>query len=79
MLLQEISGDVRANVSGSTRQEYCHVAPFVPVFIASPSSVFVVVADRIADTCGMSSNRGARASNGRPSISGYVQRRNAGM
>src|SRR5208337_3357534 len=69
MLVEQISGDMRADVPGPTGQENCHVAPFVPVFMASPLS------------CGggMRSTRGARASSARPSISGYVHRRNAGI
>jgi len=33
---EKIGGDVRADVSGRTGQEYRHVAPSVPVFTASP-------------------------------------------
>ena len=63
MLLQQIRGDVRSDVPGPTGQEYCHVAPFVPVFTAVPFSCGVVVG-------GICNRRGARASSGRPSISG---------
>ena len=73
MLLQQIRGDMRANVSGPTGQEYCHVAPFVPVFTAAPFSVVGSLGGGICST------RGARASSGRPSISGYVHRRKAGI
>ena len=38
MLVEQISGDMGADVPGSTGQEYRHVAPFVPVFTASPFS-----------------------------------------
>ena len=31
MLLQQVGGDVRADVSGRSGQEYRHVAPLVPV------------------------------------------------
>src|SRR5207248_114690 len=34
--IQQISGNVRADVSGRTGQEYRHVAPSVPVLTASP-------------------------------------------
>jgi hypothetical protein len=34
--LKEIGGDMRADVSGRSGQEYRHVAPLVPVFTASP-------------------------------------------
>src|SRR5208282_1847809 len=75
ILLQQIRGDMGADVPGPTGQEYCHVAPFVPFFKASPfSRVEVVVLEG-----GICSTRGARASSGRPSISGYVHRRNAGI
>ena len=75
MPLQQIRGDMRADVPGSTGQENCHVAPSVPVVITSPfSSVEVVVV-----AGGICNSRGARASSGRPSISGYVHRRNAGI
>ena len=33
---QQIGGDMRADVSGRSGQEYRHVAPLVPVFTASP-------------------------------------------
>jgi hypothetical protein len=39
MLVEQVSGDMRADVPGSTGQEYRHVAPFVPVFTALPFSV----------------------------------------
>ncbi len=71
MLFEQIGCDMRADVAGATGQEYCHVAPFVPVLILSPSP-FSAAGD-------MCNSRGARASSGRPSISGYVHRRNAGI
>src|ERR1700722_99799 len=64
---QQIGGDVRAYVSGSPGYEYRHVAPFVPVLRVSSPAV------------GSCKLRGARASSGRPSIKGYVQRRSAGI
>ncbi len=60
MLLQQVGGDKRADVSGGTGQEYRHVAPSVPVLTTSPFS-------------GTASNwrlRAGRASRGRPSIRG---------
>src|ERR1019366_9259883 len=36
MILQEIGGYMRADVSGRTGQEYRHVAPLVPVLTVSP-------------------------------------------
>jgi hypothetical protein len=36
VVLQQISGDMSAYVSGRTGQEYRHVAPFVPVLTVSP-------------------------------------------
>ncbi len=69
MLLQQIRGNMRADVPGSTGQENCHVAPFVPVFTGVASFgthfCFVVVAGG-----GICNTRGSRASSGRPSISG---------
>ena len=74
---QQIGGDMRPYVPGPTGQEYCHVAPFVPVFMASP---FSVITSSVAPVGGgICSTRGSRASSGRPSISGYVHRRNAGI
>src|ERR1700686_456704 len=71
VLLEQISGDMRADVSGSTGQEYRHVAPFVPVFITSPLSVVAAeVVVTAAVRCGICSRGSARASSGRPSISG---------
>jgi hypothetical protein len=43
MLVEQISGDMRADVPGPTGQENRHVAPFVPVFTASPFSVVGMV------------------------------------
>ena len=67
VILHQIGGHVRSDVAGRPGQEYRHVAPLVPVFAVSPFA---------------SANlklRGARASSGRPSISGYVHRRSAGI
>jgi len=36
VLLQQIGGDVPADVSSGPGQEYRHVAPFVPVLMVSP-------------------------------------------
>ena len=36
MVLQQIGGDMPADVSGGPGQEYRHVAPFVPVLMVSP-------------------------------------------
>ena len=36
VVLQQISGDMSADVSGRAGQEYRHVAPFVPVLTVSP-------------------------------------------
>src|SRR5436853_1387500 len=36
VLLQQIGGDVRPDVSGGSGQKYRHVAPLVPVLTASP-------------------------------------------
>src|SRR4051794_9289519 len=61
---------MRADVAGGTGQENRHVAPFVPVLMVGPFG------------CGSGESwkvRGGRASSGLPSISGYVQRRKAGM
>ena len=66
---QQIGGDMRADVSGRTGQEYRHVAPFVPVLTVSPCRPL-----RASWKW-----RGGRASSGRPSIRGYVHRRSAGM
>ncbi len=77
MLVEQVGGDMRADVSGPTGQEYCHVAPFVPVFTASP--FLAVEVGVVVGADGIRSTRGTRASNGRPSISGYVHRRNAGI
>ncbi len=68
VLAQQICRNMRADVAGRSGQEYRHVAPFVPVFIAPFFSA-----------AGICSTRGSRASSGLPSISGYVHRRNAGM
>src|ERR1700730_12113484 len=38
VLLEQVGGDVRADVSGGTGQEYRHVAPLVPVLTTSPFS-----------------------------------------
>src|ERR1700730_151268 len=60
VLLEQVGGNVRADVSGRTGQEYRHVAPLVPVLTTSPFS-------------GRAANwrlRGGRASRGRPSIRG---------
>ena len=77
MLVEQIRGDMRADVPGPTGQEYCHVAPFVPVFTASP--FLAVEVGVVVGAGGIRSTRGARASSARPSISGYVHRRNAGI
>ena len=69
VLLQQVGGDVRADVSGGTSQEYRHVAPLVPVLTTSPFS-------GTAAGCRL---RAGRASSGRPSIRGYVHLRSAGM
>ena len=71
MLLQQIRGNMRSDVPGPTGQENCHVAPFVPVFMLSPFSLVAAG--------GIFRARGARSSSGRPSISGYVHRRSAGI
>ncbi len=60
VLLQQVGGDVRADVSGGTGQEYRHVAPLVPVLTTSPFS-------GTASGCRL---REGRASSGRPSIRG---------
>jgi hypothetical protein len=65
MLLEQIGGHMRADVSGPTGQEYRHVAPFVPVFMHSPFSVGAPLPPLKAGA-----QTGARASSGRPSISG---------
>src|SRR3979411_2114441 len=67
VILQQIGGDMRSDVAGRPGQEYRHVAPLVPVFTVSP---FVGASLKL---------RGGRTSSGRPSISGYVHRRSAGM
>ena len=67
VILQQIGGHMRSDVAGRPGQEYRHVAPFVPVFAVSP---FAGARLKL---------RGARASSGRPSISGYVHRRSAGI
>jgi hypothetical protein len=36
VILQKVRGNVRADVSGRTGQEYRHVAPLVPVLTVSP-------------------------------------------
>src|SRR6476660_3188901 len=38
VLLQQVGGDMGADVSGRTGQEYRHVAPLVPVLTTSPFS-----------------------------------------
>src|ERR1022692_1047826 len=79
MLLQQIGGHMRANVTGPTGQEYRHVAPFVPVLIASPISLVDGAAEDAPVEGGICKMRGARASRERPSIRGYVHRRSAGI
>ena len=69
VLVEEIGRRMSAYVSGRTGQEYRHVAPFVPVETVS-APLFDSTACKF---------RGARASRGRPSIKGYVQRLSAGM
>ena len=61
VLLQQVGGHVRADVSGGTSQEYRHVAPLVPVLTTSPFS------GTAAGCCRL---RAGRASSGRPSIRG---------
>ena len=60
VLLQQIGGDVCADVSSGTGQENRHVAPFVPVLMISPFS----------GTASKWRLREGRASRGRPSIRG---------
>src|ERR1700733_1272862 len=68
VILQQVGGDVRANVSGSPGYEYRHVTPFVPVFSDSlPSVSLPRVSPPTAGSCKL---RGGRDSSGRPSISG---------
>ena len=67
VILQQIGGHMGSDVAGRPGQEYRHVAPLVPVFAVSP---FAGVSLKL---------RGERASSGRPSISGYVHRRSAGI
>ena len=67
---QQIGRHVRANVAYRSGQEYRHVAPLVAVFIVSPSG---------GSSSFIAKVRGGRTSSGRPSISGYVHRRSAGM
>ena len=61
MCLQQVGGDMRANVACRSGQEYRHVAPFVPVFMVSP----------LAGSSSLNwKGRGGRTSSGLPSISG---------
>ena len=60
VLIQQVGGEVCADVSRATGQEYRHVAPLVPVFIAM--ALFSAEASWKV--------RAGRASSGRPSIKG---------
>src|SRR5438477_11853889 len=60
MSVQQISGNVRADVYGRAGQKYRHVAPLVPVFTVS---LFAGASGKL---------RGGFASRGLPSSMGYV-------
>src|ERR1700691_2696127 len=77
MLLQQIRSNMRANVFVCPGQEYSHGAPLAPVF--TPSRFSCAVSSAVPGAGGICSTRDTRASSGRPSINGYVQRRNAGI
>src|SRR5579864_7132841 len=61
MRFQQVGGDMRADVTRRSGQEYRHVAPLVPVFMVSVPA---------ASSSFNEKARGGRTSSGRPSISG---------